>query len=326
VVDGPLIRFDGASHAISARGLGRSFGARVAVEGLDLDVEPGEIFGFLGPNGAGKTTTLRMLSTLLPPSRGRASIHGLDIVERAMDVRRMLGVMTERPGLYERLSVEANLRLWAEAHEVPGVAAAIGTALERVGLSGRTKDPVSALSKGLRQRVALARAIVHRPRLLLLDEPSSGLDPSAAIQVEEMIRDLVRDGATVFLNTHRLAEAQRLCDRVAILNTRLVAVGSPADLKQRLFGASITVRLASPVTAQHEAVIRALPGVRSLRCERAALTCSLANIEQDTPAVVAALVHSGARVLEVAPAGDLEQVYLDLVHGDATEGEERAAA
>ncbi len=324
----PVVQFGRAHAAIEARGLARSFDGRVAVEGLDLSVQPGEIFGFLGPNGAGKTTTLRMLSTLIAPTAGSATIFGLDVVRDAMAVRRHLGVMTERPGLYERLSVDANLRLWAEAHELPHVDRAIASALELVGLGGRRHERVSALSKGLRQRAALARAIVHRPRLLLLDEPSSGLDPAAAIQVECMIRELVRDGATVFLNTHRLAEAQRLCDRVAILNTRPIAVGSPAELRQRLFGNTVTVRLAAPVTEPMLAAVRSVPGVRSLRAERASFDCTLANVESDTPSVISALVAAGARVLEVTAAGDLEQVYLDLVGRTSagTDYHEEAAA
>jgi ABC-2 type transport system ATP-binding protein len=227
--------------------------------------------------------------------------------------------MTERPGLYERLSVDANLRLWAEAHELEDVPSAIAGALEMVGLGDRRQDKVSALSKGLRQRVSLARAIVHRPRVLLLDEPSSGLDPSAAIHVEDMIRGLVADGATVFLNTHRLAEAQRLCDRVAILNTRLVAVGSPAELKQRLFGTSVTVRLAAPVSSAQEAAVRSLAGVEAARVERTALTCRLDDVRRTTPPLISTLVHAGAEILEVTPAGDLEQVYLDLVGGPGRE-------
>jgi ABC-2 type transport system ATP-binding protein len=319
----PVVHLRRAAPAIETRGLGRVFGGRAAVERLDLAVEPGEIFGFLGPNGAGKTTTLRMLSTLIAPTSGAASILGRDVAAEAMPVRRLLGVMTERPGLYERLSVDANLRLWAEAHEVEAVDRAIASALDMVGLADRRQHKVSSLSKGLRQRASLARAIVHRPPVLLLDEPSSGLDPSAAIHVEAMIRSLAEQGATVFLNTHRLAEAQRLCDRVGILNTRLIAVGAPADLRQRLFGATVTVRLAGPLPDGIVSILRGLPGVRALRMERVSFDCTLGDVRHDTPTLVAALVREGAEVLEVTAAGDLEQVYLNLVgEGAANAAEE----
>ena len=298
--------------AIETRGLSRKFGGVVAVDGLDLEVARGEIFGFLGPNGAGKTTTLRMLSTLIQPTSGRASVLGHDLLDDPMAIRRGLGVMTERPGLYERLSVEANLRLWAEAHEVGDPSRAVGEALDLVGLGDRLKSTVAALSKGLKQRAALARAIVHQPALLLLDEPSSGLDPAAAVQVEAMLRELVARGTSVFINTHRLAEAQRLCDRVAILSTRLIATGSPAELRQRFLGNTITVTLAEPLPAGAKPLL-ASAGVTSIVVTGLRVECRLGDVFADTPRVVEALVGCGARVLEVAGAGDLERVYLELV-------------
>jgi ABC-2 type transport system ATP-binding protein len=299
--------------AIETQALTRRFDDRVAVDGLTLSVERGEIFGFLGPNGAGKTTTLRMLSTLLRPTEGTAHILGHPVAGEPMAVRRLLGVMTERPGLYDRMTIDANLRFWAEAHGVDDIDRAIGRALDMVGLADRRHDKAGALSKGLRQRAALARTIVHDPPVLLLDEPSSGLDPAAAVHVEDMIRGLVRNGATVFLNTHRLAEAQRLCDRVAILNTKLVALGTPSELRQQLFGNTVTVRLdgvLSPALAER---LRSLTFVAGLRAERTSFDCTLSDVRRDTPELVAAIVAAGGRVLEVQAAGDLEQVYLDLV-------------
>lgn len=304
--------------AIEARNLTRTFGTTTAVDRLSLRVERGEVFGFLGPNGAGKTTTLRMLSTLLRPTSGEARVAGYSVTEAPMEVRRRLGVMTERPALYERLSVDANLRLWGEAHEVADIERAIGDALDAVALGERRHQPVSSLSKGLKQRAALARAILHRPDVLLLDEPSSGLDPAAAVQVEAMIRGLVKDGTTVFLNTHRLAEAQRLCDRVAILKTGLLAVGTPAGLREQIFGNVVTVRLAEALTAAIVDAVRQTPGVEQLRTERSSFECRLRDVQEGTPAVVAAIVGAGGRVLEVRAAGDLERAYLDLVDGQPT--------
>ncbi len=197
----------GAGPAIELQGAGRTFGERVALQPLHLTVERGEVFGLLGPNGSGKTTTLRILATLIGPTRGGASVLSNDVVTGAMAVRRSIGVMPEKPSLYERLTIDDNLRFWAEAHELADPGSAITAALEFVGMADRSQERVGQLSKGLKQRVALARAIVHRPPVLLLDEPSSGLDPAAAVAMEGMIRGLVRDGATVLMNTHRIAEA-----------------------------------------------------------------------------------------------------------------------
>lgn len=319
VDDGDRGFSDRAAAAIEVHDLTRLFSGTTAVDRLSLRVERGEIFGFLGPNGAGKTTTLRMLSTLLRPTAGEAWVAGFDVTREPMEVRRRLGVMTERPALYERLTVDANLRLWAEAHEVPDADGAIRTALEAVDLGDRRHHSVSSLSKGLRQRASLARAILHRPAVLLLDEPSSGLDPAAAVQVEAMIRELVRDGTTVFLNTHRLAEAQRLCDRVAILKTGLVALGTPAELRARIFGNAISVQLADPLTVAVTEAVRRVPGVEHLAAQRTSFECRLKDIEEGTPCVVAAVVAAGGRVLEVKAAGDLEQAYLDLVSGDSSQ-------
>jgi ABC-2 type transport system ATP-binding protein len=302
-----------AALPIETMALTRRFGDRLAVDGVDLAIEPGEIFGVLGPNGSGKTTTLRMLSTLIPSTSGHAAVLGHSVMDNPMAVRRLLGVMTERPGLYERLTVEANLRFWAEAHGLLDVERAIGQVLDFTGLAGRRHDRAGGLSKGLKQRVALARAVIHRPPVLLLDEPSSGLDPSAAAGMEAMIRELVAQGATVFMNTHRLAEAERLCDRVAILRTRLIAIGSPAGLRAKLFGRSLTLVLAGPVTPRLREAMSGVSGVEGLRVEGDTIDCTLQDTRRQTPDLVAAVVSAGGRVLEVRPTGDLEAVYMRLV-------------
>ncbi len=310
------------ARTIETRALTRRFGDRLAVDGVDLSIEPGEIFGFLGPNGSGKTTTLRMLSTLIPPTSGDAAILGHSVCENPMAVRPLLGVMTERPGLYERLTVDANLRFWAEAHGVADVERALGNVLDFTALADRRGERVAALSKGMKQRVALARAVIHGPPVLLLDEPSSGLDPSAAASMETMIRELVAQGATVFMNTHRLAEAERLCDRVAILRTRLIEIGTPAGLRAKLFGRSLTLVLADPVTPGVQKAARAIHGLEAVRIDGATIDCTMQDARRQTPELVAAVVSAGGRVLEVRPAGDLEAVYLRLVD---EAGRERAA-
>lgn len=304
----------GAGPAIELRGAGRAFGERIALRPLDLAVERGEVFGLLGPNGSGKTTTLRILATLLRPTSGGASVLSYDVVEDALAVRRNIGVMPEKPSLYERLTIDDNLRFWAEAHQLPHPGPAIGAALEFVGLADRRGDRVGQLSKGLKQRVALARAIVHRPAVLLLDEPSSGLDPSAAVAMEGMIRDLVRDGATVLMNTHRLAEAERLCDRVAILREgELLEVGTPRQLRSRLLGNVVEVELAGALDAPVRRAVESVPGVSDVKWVRGGVSCRLGDADRDTPDLVARLVHAGAKVVSVRQAGDLERVYLELM-------------
>lgn len=316
----------GAGPAIELRGAGRAFGERTALQPLELAVERGEVFGLLGPNGSGKTTTLRILATLIQPTAGSASVLSNDVVSDALAVRRNIGVMPEKPSLYERLTIDDNLRFWAEAHELPDPAGAMTAALEFVGLAGRREERVGQLSKGLKQRVALARAIVHRPAVLLLDEPSSGLDPSAAVSMEGMIRDLVRDGATVLMNTHRLAEAERLCDRVAILREgELLDLGTPRQLRSRLLGNVVEVEIAGPIEQPVQRAVESVPGVAEVKWVRGGVSCRLPDADRDTPELVTRLVHAGARVVSVKQAGDLERVYLELMaRGTVQEMEEAA--
>lgn len=313
--------------AIGLCAAGRTFGDRVALHSLDLSIAPGEIFGLLGPNGSGKTTTLRILATLIRPTTGAATVLGHDVVCDPMTVRRNVGVMPEKPSLYERLTVWDNLVFWADAHEVENPREAIAAALEFVGLTGRTNDRVGQLSKGWRQRVALARAIVHRPRILLLDEPSSGLDPSASAAMERMIRELVANGATVLMNTHRLAEAERLCDRVAILrHGHLLELGTPRQLRARLLGNVLKVELATGPTIESRRAVEATPGIADVRWLQGGFSARLRDADSDTPPLVARLVHAGANIVSVVQAGDLEEAYLELMSRTATAEEMAAAA
>jgi ABC-2 type transport system ATP-binding protein len=220
--------------ALAVEHLSKRFGDRVALDDVCFEVGHGEVFGFLGPNGAGKTTLVRTLGTLLTPSSGSATVAGLALTpENGEEIRRRVAVMPESPGLYLRLSVTENLECFADLYETPDPAGRIGRALGAVGLADRGRDACGALSKGLRQRVALARALLSDPELLFLDEPTAGLDPVAARDVHQLITELSRGGVTIFLTTHRLEEAERLCDRVAILNTTLRTIGRPDELRDR---------------------------------------------------------------------------------------------
>jgi ABC-2 type transport system ATP-binding protein len=304
--------------ALSVRGLGKRFGDRVAFEDLSFEVAYGEVFGFLGPNGAGKTTTVRTLGTLIAPSAGSASVAGLALVpDNGVEIRRRISIMPETPGLYLRLSVAENLECFADLYGVRDTRARIERALRAVNLTERASDPCGTLSKGLRQRVALARALLSEPQVLFLDEPTAGLDPVASREVHELIASLGRRGVTIFLTTHRLEEAERLCDRVAILNTTLQSIGRPEELRERLFAKSLTVRTATPLDDPGSA-FAGIPAVEGWRQERdGSYLVAVSDTELAAPAVTRALVAAGADVLTIGESyHSLEDVYLELIGED----------
>lgn len=304
--------------ALSVRGLGRHFGPRVAFDDVSFDIGYGEVFGFLGPNGAGKTTTVRVLGTLIAPTSGTAVVAGIPLKpENGVEIRRRIAIMPEAPGLYSRLSVHENLRCFADLYEVADPPGRIAAALEAVKLSDRAEDPCGSLSKGLRQRVALARAVLSEPEVLFLDEPTSGLDPAAARDVHDLIGDLRRAGTTIFLTTHRLEEAERLCDRVAILNTTLRMIGRPDELRDQLFAKTLTVQTAAGLGDPAQ-VFAGLPGVQGWESDGPGhYSLAITDATEAAPAVTRALVSAGADVLSIAESHhSLEDVYLELVDED----------
>jgi ABC-2 type transport system ATP-binding protein len=308
----------GSEPAIAVSHCSKRFGDRVAFDDVSFEVGRGEVFGFLGPNGAGKTTMVRTLSTLIAPSSGSATVAGLPLTpEAGVEIRRRIAVMPESPGLYPTLSVRENLECFAELYEVPEPRVRIDRALAAVNLGDRTRDACSTLSKGLRQRVALARALLSDPEVLFLDEPTAGLDPVAARQVHELIERLRERRVTIFLTTHRLEEAERLCDRVAILNTTLRTIGRPADLRERLFSAALRVRTLAPLPAP-DRVFTGLPGVTGWQQgDGGDYTVSVSDPTVAAPAVMRALVAAGADVLSIEGARhSLEDVYLELIDAD----------
>ena len=308
--------------ALSVRSLTKHFGERVAYQDVSFEVGRGEVFGFLGPNGAGKTTTVRTLGTLIAPTSGAATVAGIPLTaENGVEIRRRIAIMPEAPGLYLRLSVRDNLACFADLHEVPNPEERIAHVLASVGLGDRAGDPCGALSKGLRQRVALARALLGDPEVLFLDEPTSGLDPAAARDVHELIDGLRRRGVTVFLTTHRLEEAERLCDRVAILNTTLRTIGRPDELRDRLFARSLTVRTVLPL-ADPASVFGSVPGVDNWQSHsQDGYVLDVSDTTAVAPAVTRALVAAGADVLAIGEERrSLEDVYLQLVGGQLSEG------
>jgi ABC-2 type transport system ATP-binding protein len=299
---------------IRAAGLTRRFGDFVAVEGVDLEISQGEVFGLLGPNGAGKTTTVRMLTALIAPTSGRAIVAGHSVTEEPDAVRAKVGMLTETPGLYVRLTAIENLRFFADIYGVRDADAKIRAILDRLDLGSHVHVPVGAWSKGMRQRLAIARAVLHDPAVLFLDEPTSALDPVAARAVRELVADLRRDGRTIVLCTHNLDEAERLCDRIAIIKQRPIRIDTPARLRRDLEGSRTVVRLAPPIPEGMLGVVRALPGVREASLEVGTLRVSLDDPSARTPALVRTLVELGASILSVQEeTRTLEEAYLALV-------------
>jgi len=304
--------------ALAVEGLTKRFGDRVAFEDVSFEVGRGEVFGFLGPNGAGKTTTVRVLGTLLSPSAGSAIVAGLPLTaDNGVEIRRRISIMPEAPGLYLRLSVFENLECFAGLYELPDARARVERVLRTVNLTDRANDTCGALSKGLRQRVALARALLNEPQTLFLDEPTSGLDPVAAREVHELVDGLRRRGVTIFLTTHRLEEAERLCDQVAILNTTLRAIGRPQELRDRLFAKTLEVRTRVPLPEPGR-VFSGLPSVDDWRQDgNGAYLLTVSDPSVAAPAATRALVAAGADVLSINQSyRSLVDIYLQLVNED----------
>jgi ABC-2 type transport system ATP-binding protein len=297
---------------IDVEDLSKHFGSRTAVEGITFRTVPGEVFGLLGPNGAGKTTTVRMLTGLLTPSGGRGQVCGFPLGGGDERLRRVVGLLTEQPGLYDRLTVRENLEFFIRLNELDTKEAWARAEryLEMFGLKGRESDPCGSFSKGMRQKLALIRALVHAPQVLFLDEPTSGLDPEAARTVRDCVAELASEGRTLILCSHNLAEVERLCTRVAVIKNRLLAVGPLAQLQRT--GGALEVRLEGEAEP-FRATLQRLPFPLQSEAEGTLLKVWM-DSEAQVPDVVAELVRAGARIQAVARRGrPLEEVYLELV-------------
>ena len=301
---------------LAAETLTKRFGTRVAVDGVSFELAAGEIFALVGPNGAGKTTTLRMLAGLIAPSSGAVRFRGQPMTGAAAALRAGIGFLTEAPGLWDRLTVRQNLKVHARLHGLKQPDRAVDAAMDLFGVTDRAAETPAVLSKGLRQRVALARTLLHDPPVVLLDEPTSGLDPESARDVRELVVRLRHDRRAVIISTHNLDEVDRLADRVALLNTRLVAVDSPGSLRARAFGRRVRVTLAAMGTSYPAAVRDA--GALDVREDGHTLSIGLdPSGAPRIPAIVRALVQAGAEVEAVEPEEvSLEQVYLRLMEGE----------
>ena len=302
---------------IVTQGLSRRFGDTVAVDRLDLSVQTGEVFGFLGPNGAGKTTTVRLLNGVLGANEGRARVLGFDLATQSAEIRRLTGVLTETPSLYDSLTARQNLRLFGDLYgvkeaELPG---RIDALLDQFDLGQRGDDRVGTFSKGLRQRLAIARALLHEPPLLFLDEPTAGLDPAAARMVTDLIRQLSHhEGRTIFMCTHNLGEAQRLCDRVGVIDRGLLrATGTPQELASQLWqDVWVQIDLHGEPSAEVAHAVARAPGVRGHTMEGSSLLVEL-DREDNIPDLVVAISLAGGRIYSVVPQEhSLEDIYFKI--------------
>jgi ABC-2 type transport system ATP-binding protein len=302
-------------NAIETQKLTRTFGNLVAVQDLTLSIPAGTVFGFLGPNGAGKTTTVRMLTALISATAGTATVAGHKIGIDNHAIRQSVGILTETPGLYDRLSAKQNLIFFARLYEVPAGRAATQAEhyLRMLGLWERRDERVGGFSKGMRQKLAIARALLHEPKVIFLDEPTSGLDPEASRIVHDFIKELRTEGRTIFLTTHNLPEADELCDVVGVFRTQLLQVDTPANLRAGLFGRGTRVRVVGNAESWLTTA-QSLPFVRNVTALDSTLSITLDNPDEQNPPLVQTLVTAGAQIRAVEPIShSLEEVYLELV-------------
>ncbi len=298
---------------ITTQNLTKRFDQITAVENLTLEIPEGEVFGFLGPNGAGKTTTVRMLTSLISPTAGSATVNGHVVGERDIDIRRSVGLLTETPGLYDNLSAERNLEIYASLYEVEDIKGQVEKYLRFLGLWERRLDVTATFSKGMKQKLAIARALLHEPRTVFLDEPTAALDPEASRLVREFILEIKQQGRTIFICTHNLDEADRLCDRIGVFKTQLLVLDSPANLRRQVFGRKVVFHLLQVDQALVEKIIQ-LPQVTEARLIDHKIVVTIDNPETHNPEIIRLLVSEGADVQFVGELRrSLEDVYLQLV-------------
>ncbi len=302
--------------AINIENITREFGTVKALDGLSLEVPGGIIFGFLGPNGAGKTTTIRILLGLLEPTRGRVQVMGYDTVTQADQVRANSGVLLEHTGIYEHLSAEDNLEFYGRVNNMSlsDRQARIKELLTQFGLWERRKETVKTWSQGMKQKLAIARAVLHRPPLILLDEPTAGLDVMAAVTVRDDLASLAAsEGVSIFLTTHNMVEAERLCARVAVIRKgKLLAVGDPDELRARAGGPQVEV-IGKALSEEVLNLVRKQPQVAAATLENDRMAITLREGEDSAP-LVNVLVEAGVQVSEVRKGiASLEETFVTLM-------------
>jgi ABC-2 type transport system ATP-binding protein len=304
---------------IRVRDLTKDYGSRRAISNLNFEAKQGEIVGFLGPNGAGKTTTMRILTGYMPPTEGTAAVAGYDVVAESLEVRRRVGYLPETVPLYTDMTAFEYLQFMADLRQLPNSDERAEEALKMVGMESRANSYISSLSKGMRQRIGLAQALIHHPEVLILDEPTIGLDPGQVVEVRNLIREMGKQ-RTVLLSTHILSEAQQICDRVLIINKgKIIAEDTPQNLQARLVGSE---RVALRVRGEADdlaKVVQKVKGVRSVHpAADGTLEFQFSPGQDVRPEVAKAVVGAGYDLLELRPVGlSLEEIFLELTRDDA---------
>jgi len=302
---------------IDTENLTKKFGNLTAVDNLTLHVDEGEVFGFLGPNGAGKTTTVRMLCCLISKTSGSAQIGGHEIgnKEDSLKIRKIIGLVPDNVGLSENLTAYDNLDFYGKIYDCSDAQRKENNKrfLEMLGLWDKRNVLAGTFSKGMKQKLAIARALIHEPQVLFMDEPTANLDPEAAKTVREFILQLKKEKKTIFLNTHNLDEAQRICDRVAIMNTSLRAMGTPQDLEKSVSNRKTVIGLEQQVNDAVLAALKKLP-LKNLSSEGDTITFDVEDPDKENSPVVEAIIKAGGHVRSINVVGStLEDTYLKLV-------------
>jgi len=301
---------------IEAQGLTKKFGDLTAVDGVSFKVEEGEVFGFLGPNGAGKTTTVRMLCCLISKTSGEARIADYDVGKDSdsLMIRKIIGLVPDNVGLYDDLTAYDNLEFYGKLYGCTEAQRKenIERFLKMLGLWDKKDVTAGTFSKGMKQKLAIARALIHDPRVLFMDEPTVNLDPESSKTVRDFILELKKEKKTVFLNTHNLDEAQKICDRIAILNTKLMAIGTAEELERSVRGRQTEVQLVQV----NDAIMGALGRLSTGKVTRDgnSITVDVLDPEKENPEIVRAIVGAGGDVQSVSiNTSTLEDAYLKLV-------------
>jgi gliding motility-associated transport system ATP-binding protein len=303
---------------IQVEGLTKDYGQRRAISNLSFEARQGEIVGFLGPNGAGKTTTMRILTGFMPPTDGTATVAGYDVVAESLEVRKRVGYLPETVPLYTDMTAFEYLKFMADLRQLPDSGERTYETLEMVGLDNRADSYIGSLSKGMRQRVGLAQALIHHPEVLILDEPTIGLDPGQVVEVRNLIREIGKQ-RTVLLSTHILSEAQQICDRVLIINKgKIVAEDTPENLQARLVGSE---RVSLRVRGDSDGLSKVLTKVKGVQSVHSvpdgSIEFQFAPGQDVRPEVAKAVIHAGFDLLEMRPVGmSLEEIFLELTRED----------
>ncbi len=305
---------------IQVNGLIKDYGSRRALNAISFHANQGEIVGFLGPNGAGKTTTMRILTGYMPPTEGEVTVAGYDIVEESLEVRKRVGYLPETVPLYNDMTALDYLRFMADLRHIPNSEERAAEALENVNLGNRANSFVGSFSKGMRQRVGLAQALLHRPEVLILDEPTIGLDPNQVVEIRELIREIGKD-RTVLFSTHILSEAQQICDRVLIINKgKIVAEDTPENLQSRLTGAQRVVIRVRGESDDLPAKIKKVKGIRAVETKPdGSIEFEFSAGQDARPQVAKTVIQGGYDLLEFRPVGmSLEEIFLELTRDTST--------